>query len=222
MDTTINKARIRQAIEEEKVLSIVTYRYMVHERNYIDHILEMYLREVGRPELQNKLSYCIHELAGNAKKANTKRVYFKEKGLDIHNPTEYHLGMQNFKAETVENIEEYVALQEAADLYVKFQFKREGRTVKIAVRNNAVLTREENERIQQKIRLAREADSLPDIIAQSEDYTEGAGLGLVMSIMMLRNLGISTDNFQVLSRNGETYAVLYLNIPDQPIRKTSG
>ncbi len=220
MDTTISKARVREAIENEKVLTIVTHRYLAHERNYIDFVLELYLNEIGRPELQNKLSYCIHELAGNAKKANTKRVYFREKGLNIYNPTEYHLGMQNFKAETVANIQHYIAMQEESGLYVKFQFKREGKTLKIAVRNNTEITQEENERIQSKLQLARGAESLPEIMEQSEDYTEGAGLGLVMSIMMLRNLGIQTDHFQVLSRNGETYAVLFLAIPDQPIKKT--
>ncbi|THB62782.1 MAG: hypothetical protein D6B26_06860, partial [Spirochaetaceae bacterium] len=220
MDTSVNQAKVSEAIEKEKVLSIVTTRYLAHERNYIDYVLELYLGEIGRPELQNKLSYCIHELAGNAKKANTKRVFFQEKGLNILNPTEYHIGMQNFKEETVANIERYILMQEEAGLHVKFQFKREGRTLKIAVRNNTVLTKEENERIQQKLKLARGAESLPEIMEQSEDYTEGAGLGLVMSIMMLRNLGISTDHFQVLSRNGETYAVLYLAIPEQPIRKT--
>ncbi len=193
---------------------------MVHEGTYIVHILERYLEEIGRPELQNNLSYCIHELACNAKKANTKRVYFASRGLDITNPTEYHIGMQGFKEDTVARIDEYVALQESADLFVKFQFRRDGRTLKIAVRNNAVLTLQENERIQQKLKLAREAAGLPEIIEQTEDYTEGAGLGLVMCIMMLRNLGISTDNFQIFSKNGETYAVLYLAIPDHPIRKT--
>lgn len=215
MDTAVNKERVREAIQQEKVLSMVTYRYMAAERHFIDHVLEMYLTEVGRPELQNKLAYCIHELAGNAKKANTKRVYFQEKGLNIHNPTEYHLGIQNFKTESVADIDYYVQMQEEAELFVKFQFKRTGNTVKIAVRNNVELVPEERERIQQKLQLAREAEDMTDILGQSEDYTEGAGLGLVMSVMMLKNLGIPSEYFQIISRNGETYAVLYLDIPEQ-------
>lgn len=221
MDTLVNRERVHTAISQEKLLTIVTHRYMVDERNYIDSVLELYLNEIARPELQNKLTYCIHELAGNAKKANTKRVYFREKGLDIYNSVEYHIGMRSFKEEMVQDIERYVHMQEEAGLYVKFQFKRDGQTLKIAVRNNTELTNEEKQRIKQKIVLARNASDLPEILEQSEDYTEGAGLGLVMSIMMLRNLGISTDNFQVLSKNGETYAVLYLNIPAQPIKKSS-
>jgi len=220
MDTTVNRGRVHTAIRDQKLLSIVTHRYMSDERMYIDQVLELYLREIGRPELQNKLAYCIHELAGNAKKANTKRVYFQDKGLDIHNAAEYHIGMRAFKDEMVQEIDRYIALQEQAGLYVKFQFKRNGNTLKIAVRNNAELTREENRRIQQKLELARQADTLPEVLEQSEDYTEGAGLGLVMSIMMLRNLGVPTDYFQVLSRNGETYAVLYLDIPAHAVKKT--
>ncbi|GAB6090703.1 hypothetical protein [Spirochaeta dissipatitropha] len=220
MNTVIDTARVREAIDQEKVLTLLTYRYLGHERNYIDQVLELYLREVGRPELQNKLSYCLHELAGNAKKANTKRAYFAEKGLDINKPVEYHLGMQSFKLETLPNIHHYVELQEEMDLYIKFQFKREGNTVKLAVRNNAAMTVEEYQRVQHKLELARKAQSLPEIMSLSEDYSEGAGLGIVMSIMMLRNLGISEDNFQIFCRNGQTYAVLYLDIPEQKIRKT--
>ncbi|GAB6088894.1 hypothetical protein [Spirochaeta dissipatitropha] len=220
MDTTVNRDRVQTAIREEKLLSIVTYRYMAEERGYIDYVLGLYLEEIGRPELQDKLAYCIHELAGNAKKANTKRVYFSDRDMDIHNPGEYHIGMRSFKEDMIEDIDRLVRLQEEQGLYVKFQFKRSGKSLKIAVRNNSEMTREESDRIQQKIQLAREANNLPEILERSEDFTEGAGLGLVMTMMMLRNLGISTGNFQVISKNGETYAVLFLSIPDHPVRKT--
>ena len=47
----------------------------------------------------------------NAKKANTKRVYFMEKGLDLNNDKDYELGMKTFKQETFDNIQYYLQKQ---------------------------------------------------------------------------------------------------------------
>ena len=56
----------------------------------------------------------------NAKKANTKRVYFKEKCLDINDDVQYEEGMSTFKVDTLSNINHYLELQKQAGLYIKF------------------------------------------------------------------------------------------------------
>ena len=80
---------VEYAISESKVLTIKTVSYLSRERNYIDSVLKKYLHEIKQPHLLNQVSYCLHELAGNANRANTKRVYFQDKGLDISSPEEY-------------------------------------------------------------------------------------------------------------------------------------
>ncbi len=50
----------------------------------LDRILEAYLVELGQERLLEPLSYCVKELIINAQKANTKRLFFEEKGLDIN------------------------------------------------------------------------------------------------------------------------------------------
>ena len=45
----------------------------------LEEILSVYLEELGQRALKDHLSYCLRELTGNAKKANTKRVYFMER-----------------------------------------------------------------------------------------------------------------------------------------------
>ena len=135
----ISLKKIQQAIESGKVLTLTTYSYRSDERDYIDTILDRYLQEAGREDLKNQLSYCIHELAGNAKKANTKRVYFLERGLNIEAETEYYIGMNNFKEETVGNIDHYITKLKKYGFYMKFQFYINMNGIKIAVRNNARL-----------------------------------------------------------------------------------
>ena len=74
---------------------MTTFAYQPSERIHIDHVLEAYLDAVGMKSLRTKLAYCLHELAANAKKANTKRLYFRERNLDINDPHQYEEGMTN-------------------------------------------------------------------------------------------------------------------------------
>jgi len=69
------------AILHSKTLTVTTSTYLPAERIHIHKILGAFLEAAGMAELKNHLAYCVHELAGNAKKANMKRLYFREKNL---------------------------------------------------------------------------------------------------------------------------------------------
>ncbi|MDY7029791.1 MAG: hypothetical protein SVR04_15975, partial [Spirochaetota bacterium] len=85
----IDSDTIDYAIESNKVLTVTSYSYLGVERDYIDNVLRKYLKQVGMHVLINNISYCIHEVAGNAHKANLKRLYFEMKDLDINDPRDY-------------------------------------------------------------------------------------------------------------------------------------
>jgi len=208
MVKNITQKQIQMAIREGKIISITTYSYRSDERKYIDSILDLYLEEAGREDLKNQLSYCIHELAGNAKKANTKRVYFAEKGLSIDNEAEYYVGMNNFKEETVRNIDYYIDKLKEHGLYMKFQFQKNRSHIKIAVRNNSPLTRIEKDRIEEKISASKKYKNMVEAYALIEDSSEGAGLGLVMMLLMLRGLGLTEHALSVNGDGSETVALI--------------
>ncbi len=208
MITQTAHEKIRQAIETRKVLTLTTYSYRSDERDYIDTILDGYLEKAGREDLKNQLSYCIHELAGNAKKANTKRVYFLERGLNIENETEYYVGMNNFKEETIGNIDHYIIKLRKHGFYMKFQFQISAAWIKIAVRNNAPLLPVEEVRIKKKLEAARKYKDMTEAYADIEDTSEGAGLGLVMMLLMLRNIGIDKNLLSIFPKKRETVALL--------------
>ena len=189
---------------------MTTYAYHPSERIHIDRILEAYLDAVGMKSLRTKLAYCLHELGANAKKANTKRLYFLEKNLDISDPLQYAEGMRDFKLETVARIDHYLSKLKEAGLYVKFQFRKLPGGVRIAIRNNTELTATERSRIEEKLSIARGFNCLSDAYAKTEDGTEGAGLGIVMMIIMLKNLGFGSDVFDMTSESGQTCATLTL------------
>lgn len=206
-----HQSMIDYAISEEKMLTIRTYSYLSRERDYIDEVLRNYLSDVNLTKLLNQVSYCVHELAGNAYKANTKRVYFNEKGLVITDPADYLKGMRNFKIETVNQVLYFQDLQKKASLYVRFDFKKIDDYLVIRVRNNISLTLEEQDRINHKMEMARSYDTLVEAYSSVEDSSEGAGLGIVMMVIMLKSLGFGQDSLHIYTHEGETVAELVLD-----------
>lgn len=207
-----NLEKVRYAVQHSKTLCMTTYKYLTDEREYIDRILDLYLQESGFSYLTNKLAYCIHELAGNAKKANTKRVYFSERGLDINNETEYYIGITNFMEDTIENIRYYLKKQKEYGLYLQFKFQKIENKIRIAIINNVPLNAIEKSRIREKLDLANNFNSIFEAFSIVQDTEEGAGLGIIMMILMLRNLGLGKDVLNIYSDREKTTAFLSLTL----------
>jgi len=199
------------SVVHSRTLTVRTYAYRPSERAHVDRILGAYLDAVGMNGMRSNLTYCVHELAANAKKANTKRLYFRDRGLEIKNLDDYTRGMRDFKSQTIAHIDQYLERQKEAGLYVKFDFRRLSDGVSVTVRNNSELAPTEESRIQEKLEIARRHACLADAYPTSEDGQEGAGLGLVMMLFMLKSLGFGQEAFRIRSGNGETRAELTLH-----------
>ena len=200
----VDISKIQKAIQAGIPLSITTYTLPHEMEVYMGDVLCAFLNELGLSEIKEFLSYCLNELITNAKKANTKRVYFIEKGLNITEQEDYFLGMKTFKDDTLSNINHYLELQKNKGLYVKLILQAKHNKVKIEVKNNSELTPFEYKRMHDKITKAHQYSSIEDAFAQILDSSEGAGLGLIIMILMLRKIGLTEDNYQILCENGET------------------
>lgn len=207
----VDKEKVQKAAQNAIPLSITTYM-MPHDMEvYMNEVLTLFLQELGQAHMTEYLVYCLNELTTNAKKANTKRVYFQEKGLDITNPDDYETGMKSFKMDTLGNITHYLQKQREAGLYIKVIYQSRGNKVKLEVRNNCPLTVFEYKRIHDKICRAQSYDTMEMALEQIVDDTEGAGLGLIIMILMLRKVGLTDDDYQVLVENDET--VVHVELP---------
>ena len=161
------------------------------------------------------LKYCLNELTTNSKKANTKRIYFKEKGLDIKDPKQYEEGMKNFKEDTLNNIEHYMRKQKDAGLYIKLILQAKNDKIKLEVKNNCEMTFYEYKRIHDKLSRAQQYTSVDQAMNQVLDASEGAGLGIIIMILMLEKIGLTEENYQVISENGETITRIILPINEK-------
>ncbi len=208
MSTEIDVDQIKRAAHGAIPLTFKTYTLPHETEIYLDKVLEGFLLELGQAKLKEPLSYCLRELAVNAKKANTKRVYFQEKKLDLGKDQDYELGMKTFKQETFDNLAYYLQKQKEMGLYIKIVFQTKGKTLNIMVRNNVEITRKEQIRVFDRLARSRAFSSLEEAFATVLDSSEGAGLGIVILVLMMKKIGLNEDCFSIDTDDGETVAAI--------------
>ncbi len=206
MSTEIDLAQIKRAAHNAVPLTFKTYTLPHETEIYLDKVLASFLTELGQEKLKEPLSYCLRELAVNAKKANTKRVYFLEKGLNLTDEKDYETGMRTFKQETFDNIDYYLQKQKELGLYIKVVFQTRGTSLSIMVRNNVEITRKEQIRVFDRLARSRAFSSLEEAFSTVLDSTEGAGLGIVILVLMMKKIGLTEECFSIDSQEGETVA----------------
>ena len=206
----IDREKIKISVGLQLPIEMTTYTLPRNTEAYIRNVMEIFLEECHQDHLKEYLNFCLSELLTNSKKANTKRVYFKEKGLDINNPQDYEKGMENFKMDTLTNIDHYLELQKKACLYIKLSLRIQADKIYIEIRNNSTLTVFEKERIQQKLDSVQQYKEMDEVLTSVLDQSEGAGLGIIIIILMLQKVGLSKENYQVISTDEETITRIIL------------
>ncbi|MCL2832448.1 MAG: HDOD domain-containing protein [Treponema sp.] len=220
-ELVVDEAKIKKAIQSEIPLTITTFTLPHEIEIYIEQILVSFLRMVDQEKLKDYIVYCVQELTGNAKKANTKRIYFLERGLDLNNPDDYKLGMSSFKENTLNNIAHYLQIQKEKGLYIKLVLQIKNNIINIEVRNNVVPTKTELIRIHDKLARSRQYANLEDAMAHVLDDSEGAGLGLVIMVLMLKKMGLDEDCFDIIGTNKETVAKIIIPLDQTRIEHIS-
>ena len=210
MSKAVDVEKIKRAARNSIPISIKTFTLPHETEEYMERILEVFLQEFGQDQLTSRIGYCMKELAVNAKKANTKRVYFQEKSLDINDPKQYENGMERFKQETLDNIGFYLQKQKDAGLYVKVVYHAKGNSFTMSIRNNSRISRKEQIRVYDRIARSRAFDSMEEALSSVLDDSEGAGLGIVILVLMLKKMGLDEDAFDIDVEGDETVARITL------------
>jgi len=210
-ELVVDEEKIKKAIQSGLPLTITTYTLPKEIEVYIEQVIDAFLKHMDQLKLKDYIVYCVQELVVNAKKANTKRVFFKERGLDINNESDYAKGMENFKEDTISNIAHYLQMQKEKGLYIKVILQVKRNTIHIEIRNNVKATKMEQLRIQDKIARSRQYDNLEDAFSSILDDSEGAGLGLVILVLMLKKMGLDDDAF--VMKSSEKYTIASISIP---------
>jgi len=208
IDTTL----VRVSAKTGKPLVIKTHTLPEATLTTLDEVLQVFLEESGQPDLLDPLGYCLHELTENAKKANAKRLYFLERGLNIEDVDQYRQGMATFQEDTVASAERYAELQVKKDLHLKVTFLIRNDVLYLSVRNNSEITPFELERIHLQVTRAWQFETIQEIFADSLDASEGHGLGLAALSLMLKKMGLRESAFEVGSENRQTSVTLRIPV----------
>jgi putative nucleotidyltransferase with HDIG domain len=217
----VDETTIKKAILSKLPLTITTFTLPREIEVYIEEVITVFLKITGQEKLKDHIIYCVMELAANAKKANTKRVYFSDLGLDIANQDDYQKGMEHFRQTTLNNIAYYLQLQKERGLYIKLILQIRENTLHIEIRNNVTATSGELIRIHDRLAFSQQFNNLGEALSQALDDSEGAGLGLVILVLMLKKMDISADCFKIYSNGHETVAQLLIPLDQVQVKNVS-
>ncbi|MCS6971661.1 MAG: hypothetical protein NZL89_01425 [Leptospiraceae bacterium] len=205
-----------KAIRNEHRLRIRTYGFIPATEYFVRDVIKKILTQYHRPELSSPIAMITKELAVNAAKANFKRIIFHEHGVNLNDPNDYERGMRIFRAAISDRMShEYGRKAKEAELHIQALFDFNPDRIIIKIRNNLGMTRQEESRVRDKLREAMQCTDVADFLADHVDETEGAGLGLALSIAMLKSTGIDPHLLTVKTDN-ESYTVARLEIPLNP------
>ena len=196
--TNINNEQSVKKILNGETVSF-TFRFFDEEFDIkINSIILKVLSAQGNLFLFEIVTTVVRELLFNAFKANIKRIYFQKHNADINNKREYEALIKNFKEEILFKLDSIESEVKAnADYYITISFKKEGDMLDISVFNNVRLTEEEYERIMLRLQQYTLAHNLAEAYDDSYNSQEGAGLGFMIIMFLLKNSGIGDDNLSI-------------------------
>ena len=204
MDDQFNRKLIIKKIEQGEPVT-VTFKHIDEKvLMAVNSILVHLLSRNDQIFLLNSVVTILREIIINSLKANAKRIFFLKHNLDINKESDYRKGMNTFKKDVVgvfENIEGDLL---HSDFFVEITFDSSAEKLQIKVVNNSSILPEELERINFRIEKAVEYNDFSEAYNEIEDDTEGAGLGIVLTILLLKNMGINPGNYRIVRGNNST------------------
>ncbi|MBP7495657.1 MAG: hypothetical protein KA771_09195 [Spirochaetales bacterium] len=156
-------------------------------RELLEKHLFPLLQAAGFDRYSCELFFCLHELVANGQKANLKRIFFNEKGLNIDTIEDYATGMKLFHSYVSQCSAEEQRKKLTSSYWVKVGVKKLEHALRIRVMNNSTLHCYERLRILEKESLSRRITSLAELLLDSHDEEEGTGLGLLFLFFILKN-----------------------------------
>jgi putative nucleotidyltransferase with HDIG domain len=208
-------------IEHDEPISL-KFRF-IHgkELMLINSLVSRYLSRMDHIYLLNSISTILREIIVNAMKANAKRIFFLKNNINISEPRSYEEGMKRFKSEIVGEFGILERELENSDYYIQVDFSSSSAGLDIVIRNNTLILPEELSRINLRIERAIQINDFSEAYEEIEDDTEGAGLGLVLTILFLKNMGIEPRTFTIGTEGGFTRVSLIIPSELRPPQLTS-
>jgi HD-like signal output (HDOD) protein len=178
---------------------------------FFNGILSNLLGHIDLIFLLESFFTVIRESLLNAVKANAKRLYFEEHNADINNPNQYNEIMNKFRNEVIGDMTVIESKMKQSTLHVTLSFQISDSTIFIRIANNSIILQKEKERIQKRITQAWTYKDFSEAYESMYDETEGAGLGIILTVLLLKNVGVKPEDYRIFVENEKT--VVTISIP---------
>ena len=206
---------IFEALGSNRKVRIEAYSVSDKVEARIRDVLSTCLSGTGCEDIHGPLYTVIKELLINAVKANYKNIYFEN-----YDPSksvaslDYETALKLFKLEM--SRDQAVHFEKRAreqDIRADVVFARSDGHLHVHVANPASMTEIEYSNVRKKLSYAQKCQDISEYFLEEDDdpHKEGAGLGLILIIMVLRSLGLRESDF--LIESGKTGTVASFSIP---------
>lgn len=202
----------KQAIASGDDFYIQFKRFTSDTDSQIIKIIHRYLEHYDLLFHKDTIISIVREMINNAIKANLKRLYFEQRALDINDIKSYREGMERFKEDVFQKSEnEFINSLITSKYVVRVNFSARNDALLISIMNNAPILESELNKIKARVSKAFKYQDISEAFVDVLDDSEGAGLGLIMAMLLLKSSGFPKESFSI-SRN-ENLTSVNLNIP---------
>ncbi|MCB1170747.1 MAG: histidine kinase [Leptospiraceae bacterium] len=213
---------IQVAVKNGRYLTLKTHRMTEMVEKHIQHALESILDKTQKAPLIHTLYTILKELVINGCKANQKRIFFDEVGLNIKDAAQYDEGIAKYRATFSEKMSlEYgmKARRKGYFVLIDFHFDDDGLTIEVV--NNTPIAPQEEEAMREKLKKAMGYNDIAEFYMDQAmmGESEGAGLGLALVIILLKGEGVDPKLFRIMIREDRTIARLEIPFSDKFVSK---
>lgn len=180
--------------------------HLYHLLNFLDRL---YLYEY--------IAVILKEQIINTNRAIAKRVFFEENNLDIHNPIHYQKYISKFREKVTDNWNYFRSRMNESDYYVKLEIKWNQNEILFTISNNVKLLEIEKERIKVRLENAHKYKNILDAYKDHSDEEESAGLGIIVTVIFLKTMGLDSSALSIFSEGN--FTITKLEIPMNVVPK---
>ena len=195
MGTNFTVEDMNSFLQDGKPLTFEQPYFPEESFDFLSSSIKTLLQSLDRADLHEPLNYILHEMVTNADKANAKRLFFREKNLNIQSPSDYQKGMDGFSMLGEEA--RYLLKTKLAEnhFFTRISFRLEDQILTLIVINNSLPNEDELLRIHSRITTARNIKDIAEAYMFLYDESEGAGFGIITTILTLQTLGAHENSY---------------------------
>ena len=207
-----DKDAILRGIGDGKKIVLLTSYLSDKMEAKIAFVISSVLRKYDKMHLHSSIYSMMKELAVNATKANAKKVFFNENGVENESSPKFAECVKKFKENLSEEwIQLYGQKAKLSMLFVCIMIEHDENGLVIKVKNTSEISETDETRLREKLRHGLKYQDLSDYYLNNMDQTEGEGIGLVLNLFVMKGENFNPGLFRIGNVNG--YAVARVEIP---------